>query len=132
MHHDIARQDELLATMITFSHDFLNITSIVSMLVWSLAVLMFIVGLLYLWVRPTPIDPCVPGPRRHAFVGVTFSEMSELMHGVPFDWSHWPILSILLSKHYNFQTWGGMYQQAKGLFARVLFWIWWYFWLAIT
>jgi len=63
--------------------------------------------LLFLWLRPQYVDPSVPGPRRHPLLGVTFGDTKDYMDGVDFSWPRWPTLSIVLSRNWKFQTWGG-------------------------
>ena len=62
--------------------------------------------LVYIWVRPSYVDPKVPGPKRHLLLGVTFGEASEILED-GFGYDKWPTLSILLSRRFDFQTWGG-------------------------
>ncbi|KAL7557026.1 hypothetical protein ACA910_014239 [Epithemia clementina (nom. ined.)] len=81
--------------------------ALIFLIVWGAAVVVLMLGLLYWWIRPFQIDPNIPGPCRNGLIGVTFSDTKELMDGAHFNWAHWPTLSILLSRQYNFQTWGG-------------------------
>ena len=76
-------------------------------ILWSAAFLLSVLVLLFLWVRPKSIDPRLPGPKRHPLLGITFFDMSELTNGIPFDWAHWPTISVVLSRLYKFHTWGG-------------------------
>jgi hypothetical protein len=68
----------------------------------------------FLWyVRPFPVSPDVPGPKRHWLFGVVFGDGDDSMQRDEqqqqrhFDWGHWPTMSLAISRRYNFRTWGG-------------------------
>lgn len=73
-------------------------------LLGSLAILLA-AGLWY--VRPFPIDPKLPGPKRHPIFGVTFEDESTECFDEAFEWAKWPTLSVELSRRWDFRTWGG-------------------------
>jgi hypothetical protein len=66
------------------------------------------------YIRPFPISPDLPGPKRHWLLGVTFGDSEEFLvkesnNNKPenFDWNHWPSLSLAISRRFGFRTWGG-------------------------
>ena len=71
-----------------------------------LALLAFLIAL-YVWIQPKHVDASVPGPKRHPFFGVTFTDASDFLDGKAFDWALWPTLSLCMSRKFGFQTWGG-------------------------
>ena len=62
--------------------------------------------LVYIWIRPKHVDSSLPGPKRHWLLGATFGESSKMLDG-GFGGDKWPTLSVILSRKYDFQTWGG-------------------------
>ena len=71
----------------------------------SLIILALILLLLF-YLKPFRVDRSVPGPKRTPFVGVLFNEASEIF-SEGFGWDQWPSLSLVLSRRFKFQTWGG-------------------------
>mmetsp|Transcript_1973 Transcript_1973/g.3078 ORF Transcript_1973/g.3078 Transcript_1973/m.3078 type:complete len:528 (-) Transcript_1973:591-2174(-) len=63
--------------------------------------------LVYGWVRPKYVDPKVPGPKRHFLLGITFGDLSDFFEDGLFGSHKWPTLTLLLSRQFDFQTWGG-------------------------
>lgn len=65
---------------------------------------------LWWWIRPFPVDPSVPGTKRHWLLGTTFEDNENFLSDKDkeaFEWGHWPTLSLAVSRRYNFRTWGG-------------------------
>jgi hypothetical protein len=78
-----------------------------SYLLAGVGVFLVSITLVYIQIRPKYVDPKVPGPMRHFFLGITFSEASELLDGEIFNGDKWPKLTLALSRRFDFQTWGG-------------------------
>ena len=73
-----------------------------------------LLAVLALWwkIRPFPVDPKVPGPKRHWLLGITFEDQDTFLNSSDndnevFDWGHWPTLSLAVSRRFNFRTSGG-------------------------
>jgi len=83
------------------------LSAVLSYLCYAVVILFLSIVTVYTCIRPKHVDESVPGPKRIPWLGVTFGDESDVYLASDFTWSKWPTLSILLSKQYDFQTWGG-------------------------
>mmetsp|Transcript_37818 Transcript_37818/g.92050 ORF Transcript_37818/g.92050 Transcript_37818/m.92050 type:complete len:104 (+) Transcript_37818:114-425(+) len=70
---------------------------------------------IWFWIRPYPLSLEVPGPKRHFLFGTTFEfeeddkedgkdSTDKKKNQEPFDWGHWPTLSLEVSRRFQFRT----------------------------